>query len=211
MLWPELIAAWEIAPHEAAYIDRQQGLHCGNCQVNLRTMAVAQAILRFFGAYGTFAEFIQTPAARSLRWLEINRAGNLTPYLEQLPHHLLGEYPDIDMLSLPFVKGHFDIVLHSDTLEHVSDPIRGLREIRRVLHPQGACFFSIPMIVDRLTRTREGLPASYHGNADEQAGDWAVVTEYGADAWKHVAQAGFSECRMVVLEYPTAQAIVAVP
>ncbi len=211
VLWPELIAAWEIAPHEVAYMERQQGLHCRNCEVNLRTMAVAQATMRFFGADGTFAEFVQTPDARRLRVLEINRAGNLTPYLEQLPYHLLGEYPALDMLALPFGDGHFDLVLHSDTLEHVPEPIRGLTEIRRVLHPKGACIFSIPMIVDRLTRTREGLPPSYHGNADEAAGDWAVVTEYGADAWKHVAVAGFSECRIFVLEYPAAQAIVAVP
>jgi len=65
------------------------------------------------------------------------------------------------------------------------------------------------MIVDRLTLNREGLPPSYHGSPSNPV-DCLVHTEYGADAWKHVAVAGFRECRIVPLEYPAAQAIVGV-
>jgi hypothetical protein len=37
-----------------------------------------------------------------------------------------------------------------------------------------------------------------------------VWTEYGADAWTHVMQAGFAQCQIIALEYPAAQALVGV-
>jgi hypothetical protein len=36
-----------------------------------------------------------------------------------------------------------------------------------------------------------------------------VHTEYGADAWLQVIEAGFMECRLVVLEFPAAIALLA--
>jgi hypothetical protein len=66
------------------------------------------------------------------------------------------------------------------------------------------------MIVGRLTISRAGMEPSYHGSADALQPDYVVQTEYGADAWTHVIQAGFSECRIVSLDYPAAQAMVCV-
>ena len=113
------------------------------------------------------------------------------------------------MLNLVFEDASWDLVVHSDTLEHVQHPVRGLSECRRVLKPHGACAFTVPLIVDRLTISREGLPPSYHGSPDNPA-DCLVHSEFGADAWKHVLLAGFSECRISTIEHPTAHAFVAV-
>jgi hypothetical protein len=55
----------------------------------------------------------------------------------------------------------------------------------------------------------EGLPPSYHGLPANPV-DCLVHTEYGADAWKHVVLAGFSESRMIPLEYPAGLAMVGV-
>ena len=38
----------------------------------------------------------------------------------------------------------FDLVVHSDTLEHVPDPVRGLAECRRVLKPHGLLILETP-------------------------------------------------------------------
>lgn len=84
-----------------------------------------------------------------------------------------------------------------------------LSECCRVLKSDDFCSFTIPMIVDRVTISREGLPPSYHGSGEEKS-DLLVYTEYGCDAWKHVIKAGFQECRIFSLEYPSAQALVAV-
>ena len=35
---------------------------------------------------------------------------------------------------------------------------------RRVLKPEGALCFTVPKIVGRLTRSRDGLPKSYNGD-----------------------------------------------
>jgi SAM-dependent methyltransferase len=209
VLWKELVAEWRLAPHEAEYIDRQQGTSCLGCGANLRSMALAGAVLRYAGFRGLFSEFVRDRAAAPLKVLEVNEAGGLTPFLRQLPGHLLRRYPDIDMTDLPFADGAFDLVVHSDTLEHVPRPVRGLAECRRVLAPGGACAFTVPMIVDRLTASRDGLPPSYHGDPTNPV-DCLVHTEYGADAWRHVVLAGFSECRIFSLDYPAAQAFVGV-
>jgi SAM-dependent methyltransferase len=58
---------------------------------------------------------------------------------------------DIDHLivpgePLPFAAGAFDLVLLLDVLEHVSDPVFVLREIRRVLAPSGRLIISLPFL-----------------------------------------------------------------
>jgi hypothetical protein len=60
-----------------------------------------------------------------------------------------------------------------------------------------------------MTRSRAGLPASYHGNPAETPEDYAVQTEYGADAWTQVVQAGFRDLHLFTLDYPAAIAIAA--
>jgi SAM-dependent methyltransferase len=172
-------------------------------------MALAKAVMACYGNATLFKEFVRSRVAKELRVLEINEAGRLTPFLTVLPNHVLVRYPEIDMMNLPLEDRTFDLVVHSDTLEHVLHPVRGLSECRRVLKPGGFCAFTLPMIVDRLTMSREGLPPSYHGSPSNAA-DHLVHTEYGADAWKHVLLAGFSECRIVALEYPASQALVGV-
>ena len=209
VLWPALIQEWELAPAEAAYIDRQQGLMCARCGSNLRTMALAHALLTHFDYAGVFSDFVASPAAASLAVLEVNEAGMLTKFLKRLPRHTLIRYPESDMTKLAFADRSFDVVVHSDTLEHVPDPIAGLRECRRVLQARGICAYTVPIVVDRLTRSRKGLPPSYHGTP-ANPGDHLVHTEYGADAWKDPLLAGFAECRIIAREYPAGQALVAV-
>jgi SAM-dependent methyltransferase len=141
--------------------------------------------------------------------LEINEAGNLTPWLSRLPRHILARYPECDITRLPYPDGAFDLVVHSDTLEHVTDPDQGLRECRRVLSPGGACAFTVPVVVGRLTRDRHGLPASYHGRPECRDDDFRVHTEFGADVWTTVFKAGFSRCELVPFRFPSGLAIVA--
>lgn len=205
ILWPELVEAWELSAEEAAYIDRQQGFACLTCGSNLRSMTLAAALLGSLGIEGTLREPLGS--VDHLRVLEINQAGSLTPFLSAWPKHTLVRYPEVDMQAMPFADGSFDIVVHSDTLEHVADPLLGLSEVRRVLGSPGFTCFTVPIVVARLTRSRHGLPASYHGSDD--GGQSLVHTEFGADVWTQVARAGFDECRLHCLEYPAGIAVVA--
>ena len=207
VLWPELIRAWQLSPSEVDYINRQQGFCCTQCFNSLRSMGLASAILREYRFHGSLLEFCSSPNELSI--LEINRAGNLTPFLKKLPSHLLIEHPQFDMHDLDIDSESFDLVVHSDTLEHIENPVRGLSECRRVLREQGKCIFTIPIIVDRLNRSRAGLAPSYHGQPNVAADDQIVWTEFGVDAWKTVLRAGFASCEIYSYEYPSALVLIA--
>ena len=139
-----------------------------------------------------------------LRILEINEAGTLSPHLAKMPGHVLAAYPAVDMHALPYADGSYDVVIHSDTLEHVPHPAHGLAECRRVLSPGGVLLFTIPQIIARRSRSREGLALSFHGNPETSSSDYAVQTEFGADAWTYAAEAGFSQIALHVWEFPAA-------
>jgi SAM-dependent methyltransferase len=210
VLWKALIDEWRLAPREVDYVNRQQGFTCTACGCNLRSMVLAWAVLRCTGYRGVFKDWVDEPAAQSLRILEVNGAGNLTQFLSRARGHVLSGYPDVDIEVLPYPDASFDLVLHSETLEHVQNPVRGLAECRRVLRRGGFCVFTVPLVLDRLTARRDNLPPSYHGPEGTTTTDYLVRTEYGCDVWKQVIEAGFPECRICSLEYPAAQAVVGV-
>lgn len=209
ILWKDLVEQWQLAQYEVDYVNRQQGLCCLKCGNNLRSMALANAIRNTYGFYGTLIDLMKDSKFKNLKILEINEAGGLTSFLRGLPNHNLVGYPEYDMTCLRLNSSVYDVVIHSDTLEHVKNPISGLTECRRVLKKDGFCFFTVPTVVDRLTRSRDGLCHSYHGSPMESDKGLIVHTEYGADMWKHALLAGFSSVTIHSLEYPSGLALVA--
>lgn len=209
VLWDDLINEWKLSSHEVEYINRQQGQFCTKCGANLRSIALAQAILDTYHYSGVLSQFVGSKTASKLRVLEINEAGTLSSVLSQMPGHRLATYPSCDMMSMGFADSCWDLVLHSDTLEHVRDPRKALSECRRILADDGRCIFTIPLIVDRMSRSRIGLSESYHNSPECRSEDILVRTEFGADFWKYIMEAGFSKCRVHAWDYPAALAIEA--
>ena len=137
VLWPELIDAWQLTPDESAYINIQQGTSCERCAANVRSQALARALLTSLGAATSLADVLETSPPPAYRILEINEAGALTPWLSKFPGHVLARYPECDMTRMSFASESFDFVVHSDTLEHVANFRAGLLECARVLVPGG--------------------------------------------------------------------------
>ena len=52
-----------------------------------------------------------------------------------------------DALSLPFVDSTFHLVLSQETMEHVSDPFRAVREMGRVLKKDGVLYLQVPFVL----------------------------------------------------------------
>jgi hypothetical protein len=50
------------------------------------------------------------------------------------------------------------------------------------------------------------LPQSFHGDPANPRQDYVVHTEFGADAWTYLFEAGFSDISMHAVEYPAALA-----
>lgn len=209
VLWPGLIGEWNLSGEEARYIDRQQGLVCADCGNNLRSMALAGAMLRGWGLSGTLLSAVGNRALTGMRVLELNPAGSLTPILKRLRNHSCLSYPEIDLQRLDLPDAAYDVVIHSDTLEHVADPEKALTECLRVLTPDGFCAFTVPVIVGRMSRSREADPPSYHGEPESRRPDLRVHTEFGADVWTYVLSAGFRSCTLDCTEYPAGLAVIA--
>ena len=209
VLWDELVEAWGLSEEERAQVDRQQGERCVSCGANLRSIALAAAIRSHLAMEPWLDSGLAQPEWNKLRVLELNEAGTLSSSLKRLDGHILGTYPEVDMQAMPYEDSSFDLVVHSDTLEHVPNPVQALRECRRVLRPGGACCYTVPIIVKRLSRRRDNLPPSWHGQSDTQEEDWKVQTEYGADAWCEVLEAGFSAVGLSAVAWPCAVALTA--
>ena len=211
VMWEALIQEWELSPDQVAYIERQQGLRCRKCKSNLRSMALAHAILLTYNVDGLFKDFTNNPVAEELKILEINEAGDLNKYLKKLKNHTLVSYPEINMMDIVFDDETFDLVIHADTLEHIENPGKALDECLRILKPGGYCIFTVPIVLGRLTRSRAGMKPSFHGYGDQIGrSDYLVHTEFGVDVWEFVLRTGFSECRIIGLEFPAAQVLVGV-
>jgi SAM-dependent methyltransferase len=209
VLWDSLVDEWQLSPLEREYIDRQQGKTCVDCGCNLRSIALANAVRSALGLPDTLQAITSGNVASNTKCLEINEAGNLSPYLSRMSGYTFGAYPLIDMHALPYAGDSFDLVVHSDTLEHVSNPIHALVECRRVLRPGGRLCFTVPAVVGRMTRSRTGLPRSYHGDPVAALDDYAVHTEFGADMWTYAIVAGFSAVTIHAVAYPDATAMSA--
>ena len=205
----QLIAEWQLAPEEVRYIDRQQGETCKRCGSMLRSLAMANALRAFFRTDRLLMDVPDSEIGRRTSVLEINEAGSLSPLLKTFDRYVYGAYPAVDMHALPYAESSFDLVVHSDTLEHLAHPVRALAECRRVLRAGGALCFTVPMIVGRLTRNRAGLPKSYHGNPEGAQEHSLVHTEFGADAWTFAMQAGFTDVSLHAVGYPAAIALLA--
>lgn len=198
----DLIVQWQLSSEEVEYINQQQGERCSSCGSNLRSIALAKALLGTFNGVGPLLPLVVFDQTKIL---EINEAGDLHRHLYQLPKLTFATYPAIDMQKLPFEDGAFDIVIHSDTLEHVEHPLRGLRECRRVLSTYGALCFTVPVVIGRMSRSRCGLSASNHiGNES-----FLVHTEFGADVWAYLFETGFKRVQLCEFRYPAGLAITA--
>ena len=208
----ELVAQWELAPEWARWMSEREGSRCAWCGSSLRSGQLATAIVGVAnGLSGSRATrlgaLFRSAHARALSIAEINSAGNLHRYLARCPGLRHSEFgssdprvPSEDLMQLTYPDASFDLVVTSDTLEHVPDVDQALRETRRVLRPGGAHVFSVPVVWDRATRQRAALEGgtlshrlapSYHGVAGDRKSDFLVFHEFGADFVDRCRAAGF--------------------
>lgn len=211
VLWDELASEWELSAAERRDIDRREGEVCRACGCNARVRFLSTIILQHLRKKTGKSFRSMTAFARSkhpLKIAEINSLGALHPLIGDLPGLAYSEYrsddPEIrseDLLALSYGTGSFDLILTSDTLEHVPDFDRAMHEIHRALKPGGAHIFTIPFIPNRATRIRsrittEGvehlLPPTYHGAPNDQFSDWLVFNEFGGDVLARIERSGFA-------------------
>lgn len=220
----ELLDAWGDPGANHAYL-RRESMFCGTCSSSLRVRMLAASLLRALGdPAASVREAIGSPGFAALDVLEINElgsTGSMHSVLAAHPRLVSTEYrgpeglgsagPDgrlnEDLTALTFADATFDVVLHSDTLEHVPDPVAAMREVRRVIRPGGLHVFTVPVLASRpATQTRavieaDGVrhlhPPLYHGRGAGPYSrlpvreDFLEFTSFGADLAEWVAAEGF--------------------
>lgn len=205
------MGSWQIDSYWKWLIERREGLGCSVCGSVARYRYLARVIMEELGAldlgYGSFSDYADSARFKQLRVAEVNGCGALHGYLNLNPELAYSEYgsgdpaiPSEDLARLSYRSSEFDLVLTSDTLEHVPDLSRALDEIERVLKPGGRHIFTVPVVWDgRKTRQRAVLdgervvhlyPPSYHGVWNEQNPDRLVFHEFGDDALDYLRTAG---------------------
>ncbi len=125
---------------------------------------------------------------RALRMLHIAPEIQLETRLRSLEKvdYLSGDlYPtramaQVDITDIDFPDGTFDAILCSHVLEHVPDDRRAMRELRRVLKPDGWAILDSPVDWDRPT-TYEDPSIVSPRDRRRHFGQWDHVRWYGAD------------------------------
>jgi SAM-dependent methyltransferase len=195
VFWPALVEEWRLTPAMKAAFDRRESGTCPVCRNNYRNRQLARALVDVYGrnGEGSVAELTRSKHFRSLRILGIDL--DFLSMLEQCPGFARSSYitsliparglPDS---GLPFGDASFDLILASDTLEHTPAYRRALREMSRVLKPDGRFVTVQPVILSRRTLTRctvdeaglvrHLLPPSYHARSPD---DSLVCVEFGAE------------------------------
>lgn len=196
---PKLEAMWGLSPRLADALARKESCACWACGAKLRARRLARVLLELYGPGSRCVrEWAATPGVRSLRIAEINLIEGLHEQLAGLPGLSYSDFrgaggavdpgaPHEDLTALSYPEAAFDLVLTSETLEHVSDLDAALAEIRRVLKPGGRHLFTVPLMpgVARSCRRTDGL---CHPGGDV---GYPVVTEFGADLPAILQAAGF--------------------
>lgn len=103
------------------------------------------------------------------------------------------KYPEyvhhMNLTRLPFEDAHFDVVLCNHVLEHIADDRQAMREICRVLKPDGFAMLQVP-ISFRITTTQEDLSPLSPDERLRRFGQKHHFRFYGADYPQRLRECG---------------------
>jgi SAM-dependent methyltransferase len=186
------------------------GVRCLRCRASAIHLAMRQALqdhLAAIGscdvcelsAHGPFARFLSGAA----------RSASLSEYFPGVgPGSLHRGVRCEDLQRLTYVDASFDLVTHTEVLEHVADDACALRELYRVLRPGGTMLFTVPLhggpsTIER-ARSRDGAiehlrDPVYHLDPLRPEGILAF-RDYGRDIVDRIVAAGFVDVRIVDID-----------
>jgi SAM-dependent methyltransferase len=196
------------------WIDMRGQFLCGNCKLPARSRLLVGAIREC--AHSLFHD-----TCSQKRALLFERVTPLYRYLKTQIHNLEGvEYLGVektpgetydfrgvrivhqDMTCTSYTDDSFDLLIHSDVLEHIGDFRSSLKDNHRILKPGGLLIFSAPIYnhkqhIEKAKINAHGLveaigDAIYHGNPLTAAGS-LVFNLFGYGILDDLAEAGFRD------------------
>lgn len=180
-----------------------EGVRCARCAagtIHLSLGAALRTQVRDLAERDAYELSARGPHVDFLR--RSARSVTVSEYLPDVPRgKVQGGVRSEDVQQLTFADESFDLVTHTEVLEHVPDDARAFAELHRVLRPRGVMLFSVPLHGGEHTiaraRLRDGvvehlLPPVHH--TDPLRGEGILAfRDYGRDILDRVRAAGFSE------------------
>jgi SAM-dependent methyltransferase len=189
----------------------ESGIRCARCAASTIHLSIGLALKEKLNDIG------------NVDACELSAAGPLVRYLRRHARSFSGsEYfdgvapgttvdgvrcEDVQRLTYPDAK--FDLITHTDVLEHVPDDARAFSELRRVLRPGGIMLFTIPLsghahTVER-ARLKDGvvehlLEPVHHVDPLQGGAGILAFRDYGLDVVQRLEHAGFTRVAIEVLE-----------
>ncbi|WP_019505055.1 class I SAM-dependent methyltransferase [Pleurocapsa sp. PCC 7319] len=80
--------------------------------------------------------------------------------------HMTNVNHQVDLQNLPFANQSYDFIFASHVLEHISNDIQAISEIRRILKPNGIAILPVPLVAETTIEYPEPNPyEEYHVRA----------------------------------------------
>lgn len=151
--------AWKLSDKEKHYFDLRESLYCPFCNSSMRSRLLADMILRTFKVPDICLNgWVKLPVSQKLIVAEVSQAGNLHGFLKQLQHISYSENdaddPNIahqDLTKLSYPDNNFDLLIHSEVIEHIADFEGALKESLRVVKLYGTVIFTTPVLWSRIS------------------------------------------------------------
>ena len=114
------------------------------------------------------------------------------PALEYVTADLVSPLAQVkmDIHKMPFAENTFDVVLCNHVLEHVADDRQAVREIHRVLKPNGWAILQVPFFSTTLELTYEDANITSPAERFKHFGQEDHVRMYGNDYATRLAESG---------------------
>ena len=212
----KLAELWGLTPRLAESLAKKESCHCASCGAPLRARRLAEVLLKLYLTSSepclSIRDWVRDPTIRAMKIAEINRVDGLHEQLARLPNLAFSDFSpgakpgetvngirSEDLTRLTYADESFDLVITSESLEHVPDLNKALAEIRRVLKPGGCHIFTIPQIpgvaktYPRAVLREDSSVEHLASPICHPGGDvgYPVFTEFGADLPDLLREAGF--------------------
>ncbi len=109
------------------------------------------------------------------------------------------EVVDVDE-GLPFNDNEFDVVWATDVIEHVFDPIFVLKEVNRVLVPNGILLATIPYELHLSNRLRILIGKSHQENVYKQYKQYKHHTFFSLGLLRYMMKEGSFDIKEILLK-----------
>ena len=96
----------------------------------------------------------------------------------------------IDITDIPFPDNSFDLILCNHVLEHIPDDRKAMKQLLRVLKPQGKAILQVPVSL-KLEKTYEDWSINSENERLKKFGQKDHVRIYGTDYVQRLSETGF--------------------